>query len=59
MFFETSGATECDSDLAVKQLEQIAWHLGQMLSDKQRTFRDVAEQTAAAEPVVQESLCKT
>ena len=50
MFFETSSDAECDCDLAVKQLEHIAWHLRQMSPEEQRTFRAFAERAAAAEP---------
>jgi hypothetical protein len=49
MFFETSSDSECDPNLAVKQLEQIAWNLGNMSPDEQKAFRAFAERTAAAE----------
>ena len=49
MFFETSSDSECDPDLAVKQLEQIAWNLGHLSPDEQLAFRAFAERTAAAE----------
>ena len=49
MFFETSSDSECDPDLAVKQLEQVAWNLGQMSPAEQQAFRAFAERTAAAE----------
>ncbi len=49
MFFETSSDAECDPDVALKQLEQIAWHLRQMSRDDQRAFRTYAETTAATE----------
>lgn len=49
MFFETSSDRECDPDLAVKQLEQIAWNLGRMTPDDRQAFRAFAERVAAAE----------
>jgi hypothetical protein len=49
MFFETSSDGECDPDLAVRQLERIAWNLGQMSPAEQQAFRAFAERTAAAE----------
>lgn len=36
MFFETSSDTECDPERAVKQLEHIAWNLGNMSPDEQK-----------------------
>jgi hypothetical protein len=49
MFFETSSDAECDPDLATKQLEQIAWHLGQLSLEEQREFRAFAERAAATD----------
>jgi hypothetical protein len=47
MFFETCGEDECDPDLAMKQLEQIAWYLRQLAPDEQQEFREFAERAAA------------
>jgi hypothetical protein len=47
LFFETSSDTECDADLAVKQLEQIAWSLRQLSPEDQELFRDFARRMAA------------
>lgn len=49
MFFETSSDAECDPDLASKQLEQIAWHLGQLSIEEQREFRAFAERVATSD----------
>ncbi len=43
LFFETSIEEECDPDLAVKQLEGIAWSLRQLSSAEQDQFRDPAD----------------
>lgn len=50
MFFETCSDAECHPDLAIKQLEQIAWHLQQLTPDEQREFRAFAERVAADDP---------
>jgi hypothetical protein len=48
LFFGTSDDDACDPDLAVKQLEQIAWSLQQLSRSEQEEFRrygfDAAEQ---------------
>lgn len=46
LFFETSSDDECDPDLAVKQLEQIAWSLRPLSHDEQEQFRTFARQAA-------------
>jgi hypothetical protein len=46
LFFETSSEEECDLDMAVKQLEQIAWSLGQLSHEEQEQFRAFAHRTA-------------
>ena len=50
LFFETSSDDECDPDLAVKQLEQIAWSLGQLSHEEQQRFRAFARQAAERHP---------
>jgi hypothetical protein len=54
LFFETSSDKECDPDLAVKQLEQIAWSLQQLSAEDQERFRDFARRTAARRPSADE-----
>jgi len=52
LFFETSTEEECDPDLAVKQLEGIAWSLRQLSSAEQDQFRDYARRVADADPAL-------
>jgi hypothetical protein len=42
LFFETSSEDECDPDLAVKQLEQIAAALRELTASEQDEFRSYA-----------------
>jgi hypothetical protein len=49
VFFETSSDDECDGDLAVKQLEQIAHALRGLSPDEQEEFRSFAHKAAQAE----------
>ena len=51
LFFGTSGDDECDPDLAVKQLEGIAWSLRQLSAAEQEEFRAFARRDAASHPV--------
>jgi hypothetical protein len=51
LFFETSAENECDPDLAVKQLEQIASSMAQLPMNEQQQFRAFAEREAASHPV--------
>jgi hypothetical protein len=46
VFFETSDDAECDPDLAVKQLEQIAHALRELSPEEQEQFRAFARRTA-------------
>ena len=46
LFFKTSGDDQCDPDLAVKQLEQIAWSLRQLTHDEQERFRAFSREAA-------------
>ena len=50
LFFETSGDDDCDPDLAVKQLEGIAWSLRQLSEAEQQEFRAFALRAAEADP---------
>ena len=50
LFFETSSDDECDTDLAVKQLEQIAVELNQLSREEQEQFRAFACRTAESHP---------
>jgi hypothetical protein len=50
LFFETSSDDECDPDLAVKQLEQIAWSLRELSHEEQQRFRTFARQAAERHP---------
>lgn len=52
LFFETSTEEECDPDLAVKQLEGIAWSLRQLSSAEQDQFRSYARRVADADPAL-------
>ena len=47
VFFETCSDSECDPDVAVKQLEQMALHLQQLTPDEKQEFRAFAERIAA------------
>ena len=47
LFFETSSEDDCNPDLAVKQLEQIAWSLRQLSPEDQDRFRSFASRAAA------------
>ena len=49
VFFETSGDDECDPDLAVKQLEQIAHALRQLSPGEREEFRAFARRAARAD----------
>jgi hypothetical protein len=50
LFFGTSSDYECDPDLAVKQLEQMAWSLRQLSPEEQERFRTFAQQEAENHP---------
>jgi hypothetical protein len=50
LFFETSTDDECDPDLAVKQLEQIATELNQLSRAQQEQFLSFARRTAEKHP---------
>jgi hypothetical protein len=50
VFFETSSDEQCDPDLAVKQLELLAWSLRQLSAQEQEQFRAFADRTAASHP---------
>jgi hypothetical protein len=50
VFFETSSEDECDPDLAVKQLEQIAYQLGQLVPAERDEFRRFAYRLADSDP---------
>lgn len=50
LFFETSTDEECDPDLAVKQLEQLAWSLAQLSPDEQAELRAFALRAAESDP---------
>lgn len=50
VFFETSGDDECDPDLAVKQLEQMAHALRQLSPGEQEQFRAFVGRAAACDP---------
>lgn len=50
LFFETSTDEDCDPDLAVKQLEQLAWSLRQLSPGEQAEFRAFAHRAAASDP---------
>lgn len=50
LFFETSTDDECDPDLAVKQLEQLASSLRQLSADEQEVFRAFAHREAESDP---------
>jgi hypothetical protein len=50
LFFETSTEGECDLDLAVKQLEEIAYHLRQLSPAEQEEFRGYAHSLANKDP---------
>jgi hypothetical protein len=52
LFFGTSTEDVCDPDLAVKQLEAIAWSLRQMTTEDQECFRRYAYRQAREHPVV-------
>jgi hypothetical protein len=52
LFFGTSTEDVCDPDLAVKQLEAIAWSLRQMTTEDQECFRRYAYRLAREHPVV-------
>jgi hypothetical protein len=49
-FFEGSTEDECDVDLAVKQLEGIAYHLRQLSATEQKEFRRFAYRLADSDP---------
>ena len=49
-FFETSTEDECDLDLAVKQLEGIAYSLHQLSAAEQDEFRQFAYRLADSDP---------
>lgn len=49
VFFETSRDDECDPDLAVKQLEQIAGELGALPAEDQETFRAFARRAGESD----------
>jgi hypothetical protein len=49
-FFETSTENECDLDLAVKQLEGIAYNLRQLSAAEQDEFRQFAYRLADSDP---------
>jgi hypothetical protein len=50
VFFEASSDDECDPDVAVKQLEQIAFELRQLSREEQLAFRDFARREAQRDP---------
>jgi hypothetical protein len=50
LFFETSTEDECDRDLAVKQLEEVAYQLRQLSPTEQDEFRDFAYRCATEDP---------
>jgi hypothetical protein len=52
LFLGTSTEDVCDRDLAVKQLEGIAWSLRQMTAEAQECFRYYAYRIAREHPVV-------
>jgi hypothetical protein len=52
LFFSTNTEDVCDPDLAIKQLEGIAWSLGQMSAEDQECFRRYAYRVAREHPVV-------
>jgi hypothetical protein len=49
-FFDGSAEDECDSDLAVKQLEGIAYELRQLSAAEQEEFRRFAYRLADSDP---------
>jgi hypothetical protein len=49
-FFEGSTEDECDPDLAVKQLEGIAYDLRQLTAAEQEEFRQFAYRLADSDP---------
>src|SRR5690349_15206411 len=51
LFLETSTEDECDPDLAVKELEGIAWSLRQLSAAEQEEFRAFARREADRHPV--------
>ena len=51
LFFEDSSDDECDPDLAVKQLEHIAWCLSQLTPDEAEEFRAFALREAVRDPM--------
>ncbi|HEX6699877.1 MAG TPA: hypothetical protein VF101_04025 [Gaiellaceae bacterium] len=51
LFLETSTEDECDPDLAVKELEGIAWSLRQLSDVEQEEFRAFARHEAEGHPV--------
>lgn len=50
LFFETSGEEECDLDLAVKQLENIAAELEKLTPSEQEELRRFAHEEAERDP---------
>ena len=50
LFFGTSDDDACDPDLAVKQLEGIAWSLRQLSPSEQEEFRRYAFDAAKQDP---------
>jgi hypothetical protein len=50
VFFETSSDDECDPDLAVKQLDNMAHALRQLSPAEQEEFRAFAFRTAERDP---------
>jgi hypothetical protein len=51
LFFEDSSDDECDPDLAVKQLEHIAWCASQLTQDEVEEFRAFALSEAERDPM--------
>jgi hypothetical protein len=49
-FFDGSTEDECDPDLAVKQLEGIAYDLRQLSTSEQEEFRRFAYRLADSDP---------
>jgi hypothetical protein len=50
VFFESCSDDECDPDVAVKQLEQIAYELGRLSEQEQDEFRRFAQREAERDP---------
>jgi hypothetical protein len=56
LFFEMSNDDECDPDLAVKQLEEIAWSLAHLSAEEQEQFRAFARRAAESAALATEIL---